>query len=149
MSSTAAISFKKRSKPTLTRKLHELTKAPALGINVHKTNLGQGKRRVWIGREAAKELRSTYAPAPSTQRAVTSPSMESERAEVVTRLRKQLVVECGETPPPALAFERWLLDSLLVEEMSATSKLDKSTSTTTTNTTTNTIARFKLKFINK
>ena len=87
---------------------------------------------MWIGREAAKELRSTYAPAPSTQRAVTSPSMESERAEVVTRLRKQLVVECGETPPPALAFERWLLDSLLVEEMSATSKLDKSTSTTTT-----------------
>jgi len=110
----------------LTKKLHELTKTtPALaGVVVHKTNLGQGKRQVWIGVETSSQLRTTYAPPPPSTHLATLPApthLEAHRAAVITKLRKKLIAlcsKCNNASPPSLAFERWLFDCLLVEEMS-------------------------------
>jgi hypothetical protein len=113
------ISFKKRSKPTLTHKLHELTKATPIGVTVHNTNLGQGKRQVWIGTQASGRLRTLHEPPSSIQLVNTSVHVEAKRATAITKLRKKLISLCLKfsASPPSLAFERWLLDCLLVEEI--------------------------------
>ena len=131
------VSFKKRAKPTLTHKLHDLTHAPSIQPKARQVNLGQGKRNVWIGTAASSELRATYAPL-FTNLIQATPSIEAERAVVVTKLRKQLITECGETSPPSLAFERWLLDSLLSEEMKEMKEV-KDNNATITATVTSTV----------
>ncbi len=125
----ATASFKQRSKPTLVSKLHVTTKASATGLGdrlARKPNraLGQGKRAVWIGVEEARQLRARLpapvaaaAPGATLGRKRARPATEASRADTLARLRKSLVARCGETSPPALAFERWLLDSLLQEAL--------------------------------
>ena len=112
--------------------MHNLTKAKAKNVLVHRANLGQGKRRIWVGalpksnnisRDVSealtipKAIRDAHPMAPN--HVAPSPILESQRAVAVGKLRKQLVDECErERAPPALAIERWLLNALLERDLS-------------------------------
>ena len=128
-SSSSFVSAKKRQKATLTRKMHTLTNAEAKHVRVHRANLGQGKRKIWLGwiskrlddadaaaKETSEAIRAAYATAPTD--ASVSPVLEAQRSLAVEKLRKQLVKECGNLAPPTLAMERWLLNALLARDLS-------------------------------
>ena len=125
-------SFKNLRAPKLVTKLHAPTRATSTGIGIRTSAipnrvLGQGKRQIWIGIEQARIIRencSDYAyvgddPWQLNNRGDLSvrPRAEGCRAAALIKLRKSLVALSGATSPPALAFERWLLDSLLTESI--------------------------------
>lgn len=131
---TTRMSHKQRIRPKLSRKLHtSVTAARSKPVKVRQINLGQGKRKIWIGAEAcaallrpsnpttATTIASTNTkatpPNPSPSTTITpTPAVENARNRVMNELRQELVTMCGEdTPPPLLAVERWIFDTALEE----------------------------------
>ena len=117
---TMGKSFKARQAANLTGKLHSVLKARATGAGVQTASkpnraLGQGKRRIWIGTEAAKQaLLSRGAVYIDASFVAASPAMEADRIKWVAKLRKTFKEICGEANAPLLAFERWLFTNILV-----------------------------------
>lgn len=90
-----------------------LTQAKPTGIQTtRKFNLGQGKRSIWIGEERSAFCSGGRRRYEGTLATTQMAAKELHRATVIGKLRKRLVKMCGNTPPPLLAIERWLLNSL-------------------------------------
>lgn len=101
----------------LKHSLHELTHAPASGLQVqeqHRTLTGSKNKNIWC-----PDLRnpdSSLASASKTNNrsnsrsALCSPATEDARARAAHKLRKLLDRQCRQhcqAPPPLLAWERW------------------------------------------
>ena len=77
--------------------------------------LGQGKRVIWQG-ILQGDFASVASSSSSSSRSPPSvhPAVEALRLQKVRRLQKTFLDDCASAqgPPPSLAFERWLLNSI-------------------------------------
>ena len=108
-------SFKSRQASNLAFKLHQVTQVQPTGTGTAVATqpnriLGQGKRRIWVGAtQAALQWQAQPCDLPMK---LTPPSLEALRGKWVNKLRKSFRAACGDFPPPALAFERWLWNNI-------------------------------------
>ena len=91
-------------------------------------HLGQGRREIWQGH--ATDVVATKPGADLKWPSAVTPAIEAFRSAKVYKLSKEFSRQCAAygRPAPALTFERWLLNSLALEDSSAPVRSNKPSS---------------------